>query len=158
LSLQDWVTFTGFRADVAALYRELDLVVLTSRNEGTPLTLIEAMNARCAVLATEVGGVVDILGERGETRAGFTLWQHGATAPSEDVAALAQALAYLLNHLELRRQIGARGQTFVNTQLSRERLMRDIEHLYHELAETKSKQAGLGSKNLPRRHGATERT
>jgi glycosyltransferase involved in cell wall biosynthesis len=134
LALRNCVTFTGFREDVAGLYAELDLVLLTSLNEGTPLTLIEAMNQGRAVLATEVGGVVDILGERGETRPGFTLWQHGATVPSRELTAFAQALRYLLDQPELRNQMGKRGQVYVKTQLSRERLIGDIETLYRALA------------------------
>lgn len=133
LKLRDCLTFTGFRSDIAALYDELDLVVLSSLNEGTPLTLIEAMNRGRAVAATEVGGVVDILGERGERRDGFTLWQHGATAASRDAAGLAQAIQFLLGQSELRATMGARGQRFVRQQLSRERLLRDIENLYRQL-------------------------
>lgn len=134
LGLRDCATFTGFRADVAALYRELDIVVLTSLNEGTPLTLIEALNAGRPVVATEVGGVVDILGERRETLAGFSHWEHGLTARSRDVAGFASALANLLEQPELRQQMGARGQAFVQTRLSRTRLIKDIETLYRELA------------------------
>ena len=133
LGLRACVTFTGFRKDVAALYRELDIVVLTSLNEGTPLTLIEALNAGCPVVATEVGGVIDILGERQETLTGFSRWEHGLTARSRDVNGFADALAYLLDQSEQRQQMGARGQAFVKTRLSRARLIKDIESLYREL-------------------------
>ncbi|MBI1761223.1 MAG: glycosyltransferase [Acidobacteria bacterium] len=134
LKLRHCVTFTGFRDDAAALYQELDLVALTSLNEGTPLTLIEALNSGRPVLATAVGGVVDILGAQLEALDGFTRWEHGLTAASGDVTALAQALRYLLNRPELRKQMGAQGQAFVRTALSRERLLRDIAVLYREMA------------------------
>ena len=138
LGLRTCVSFTGFRDDVAALYQELDLVALTSLNEGTPLTLIEALNSGRAVVATEVGGVVDILGERLERRDGFTLWEHGTTAPSRDEEAFAAALQYLLERGALRQEMGTRGQAFVRNRLSRERLIRDIESLYRELSEAQS--------------------
>ncbi len=56
LGIADRVIFTGFRKDAGELYADLDLVALTSLNEGTPVTLIEAMCAGRAVIATEVGG------------------------------------------------------------------------------------------------------
>ena len=132
LGITDRVIFTGFRADVVALYEELDLVALTSLNEGTPLTLIEAMNSGCAVVATEVGGVIDILGQRGEQRVEFSCWEHGITSSVRDVAAFANALQFLLTQPDLRRLMGERGRIFVRTNLSRERLLQDIATLYRE--------------------------
>ena len=64
--IRDRVAFTGFREDATSLYADLDVVALTSLNEGTPLTLIEALACGRAVAATEVGGVVDLLGARRE--------------------------------------------------------------------------------------------
>jgi len=57
------VIFTGTRRDLRDVYPALDIVALTSRNEGTPLTLIEAMANARPVISTAVGGVVDLLGE-----------------------------------------------------------------------------------------------
>lgn len=133
LQIADRVVFTGFRSDVSALYRELDVVALTSLNEGTPLTLIEAMNQGCAVVATEVGGVVDILGQRQSTSENFSIWEHGVTAPSKDERAFSHALRYLLERPELRRAMGQRGRAFVRAKLSRERLLQDIAGLYQGL-------------------------
>jgi glycosyltransferase involved in cell wall biosynthesis len=138
LKLTNRVTFTGFRQDIAALYGDLDVVALSSVNEGTPLTLIEAMNCGCAVLATEVGGVIDILGARVETRDGMNIWQHGVTVPSGDTAAFAKGLAALLMQPDMRRAMGVLGQSFVRQNLSRERLLKDIARLYRELAAEES--------------------
>src|SRR5215475_11965937 len=80
--LGDWVTFTGFRDDAVSFYAYFDIAALTSLNEGTPLTVIEAMSRGWAVATSEVGGVVDLMGARRETLDGFTIWDHGATAPS----------------------------------------------------------------------------
>ena len=62
LGLRDDVKFAGLRDDPENFYPALDVVALTSRNEGTPLTLIEAMANERACVATAVGGVVDLLG------------------------------------------------------------------------------------------------
>ncbi|HKQ78105.1 MAG TPA: glycosyltransferase [Blastocatellia bacterium] len=127
------VTFTGFRGDAASLYADFDIAALTSLNEGTPLTLIEAMSCGCAVATTEVGGVVDLMGARRETFDGFTIWDHGVTAPSRDVTAFANGLRFLIERPGLRREMGARGRDFVSSRLSKERLIGDIDGLYCDL-------------------------
>jgi glycosyltransferase involved in cell wall biosynthesis len=135
LGLSDRVTFTGFRRDAPSLYADFDVVALTSVNEGTPVTLIEGMRSGCAVLSTEVGGVVDILGGRGATLEGFTVWDNGVTAPSGDVDAFARGLRYLLRHPDVRREVGARGRRLVAEKLSVTRLLGDVEDLYRELLQ-----------------------
>jgi len=61
--LEKIVSFLGHRPDISALISGMDIVALASRNEGTPLSLIEAMAIGIPVVATAVGGVVDLLGE-----------------------------------------------------------------------------------------------
>jgi glycosyltransferase involved in cell wall biosynthesis len=132
--IRDRVSFAGFREDAPSLYADLDIVALTSLNEGTPLTLIEAMSCGRAVATTEVGGVVDIMGSRLGSEGGFSIWEHGVTAPSRDIEAYTRALRYLIDRPDTRREMGERGRAFVRSRLSRERLLRDIEKLYGELA------------------------
>jgi glycosyltransferase involved in cell wall biosynthesis len=123
----------GFRDDVTALYADLDIAALTSLNEGTPLTLIEAMSCGIPAASTEVGGVVDLLGAQRGQGAGFTTWDHGVTVPSRDVESYARALQLLIERPDLRRQMGMQGQAFVRANLSKTRLISDIETLYREL-------------------------
>jgi glycosyltransferase involved in cell wall biosynthesis len=133
LGISDRVIFTGFRGDAASLYSDFDFVALTSFNEGTPLSLIEAMNNRLAVAATEVGGVVDLMGARRSTPDGFTIWAHGVTAPSRQVESFARAMRLLIERPELRAEMGERGYAFVQSRLSKQRLVSDIKHLYRGL-------------------------
>jgi glycosyltransferase involved in cell wall biosynthesis len=133
LGIAERVNFTGFRRDATSLYGEFDIVALTSLNEGTPLTLIEAMGCGRAIAATEVGAVVDVMGERRLSQSGFTVWDHGVTAASRDAAGFASALRFLIEQPELRRQMGARGRVFVRTRLLKERLINDIKEVYREL-------------------------
>ena len=89
LGLGNRVRFAGWQREVTAIYGALDVAVLASNNEGTPLMLIEAMAAGRPVIATAVGGVPDIVG-RGEG---------GALVPPGDVARLADAMLRLaLDH------------------------------------------------------------
>ena len=133
LGLADVVSFTGFRDDVPSLYADLDIVALTSLNEGMPLTLIEALCCGRPLAATEVGGVVDVMGERRESRDGFTIWDHGVTAPSRDAVAFASALRFLIERPELRREMGERGRAFARSRLSKYRCIADTEQVYSEL-------------------------
>ena len=133
LRLEDSVVFAGFREDAAGIYSDLDLVVLTSTNEGTPLTLVEAMAAGRPVVATEVGGVVDLLGERSNGAGRISIWEHGITAGSRDADGIAEAIDYLIARPGARDEMGSRGQLYVRAALSRNRLIRDIEALYQEL-------------------------
>lgn len=122
LGLASRVIFAGGRRDPEYFYPALDIVALTSLNEGTPLTLIEAMANARPVVATSVGGVVDLLGA-----------DRGIAVTPRDEEAFAAALLKLANDKQLRHDIGARGHDFVQRNYRKERLVEDIKHLYREL-------------------------
>ncbi|HEX8649795.1 MAG TPA: glycosyltransferase [Pyrinomonadaceae bacterium] len=135
LGLDREVLFLGTRDDPENFYPALDIVALTSRNEGTPLTLIEAMaNARPCV-ATAVGGVRDLLGEKSEAggEGVYHLCERGVLVAPNDAEAFAAALACLVENEELRRALGERGRSFVEENYSKERLLTNIMGLYREL-------------------------
>jgi glycosyltransferase involved in cell wall biosynthesis len=133
--------FTGTRKDPEFFYPALDVVALTSRNEGTPLTLIEAMlNAR-PVIATAVGGMVDLLGEVVDgseaQNAQCAICQRGVSVRPNDAAAFAEALERLIDDEELRGVIGERGRQFIEQNYSKERLLDDVLGMYRLLVRTK---------------------
>ena len=140
LGLADDVVFVGNRRDPENFYPALDLVALTSRNEGTPLTLIEAMANARPVIATAVGGVVDLLGEEisGAQPEPYTVCQRGISVPSNDPHAFAAGLARIIGDPALRNEIGERSLQFVERNYSKERLLRDIGALYRELLQPES--------------------
>ena len=115
--------FLGWRSDLDMIYAGSDIVVLSSDNEGTPVSLIEALAARCAVVSTEVGGVRDVLADG----------DRGVLVPPGDVTALSSALVALSRDPERRQRLAAAGETAVLAQFSRERLLADVESLYAEL-------------------------
>lgn len=131
--LGDSVIFKGWQKDMPQLYSALDAVVLTSKNEGTPVTLIEAMAAEKPVLATDVGGVPDLLGPvKMTTPQGFSIAERGILVPSGNSKALAHALLFLYKKEDTLAEMTRRAQTFVCEQFSIKRLLGDIKSLYGE--------------------------
>jgi glycosyltransferase involved in cell wall biosynthesis len=132
LGLSVALIFAGERKDPEYFYPALDIVALTSRNEGTPLTLIEAMANERSVIATSVGGVVDLLGDVVEDGS-FRICNRGISVPPGDVKAFAAGLTQLVNNEELRKRLARRGFEFVQQKYPKERLLTDIRNLYEEL-------------------------
>jgi len=123
LGVEDRCHFIGFRDDVGPLYAAFDTVALTSANEGTPVTLIEALAAGLPAVATDVGGVSDVVPD-GE--AGFLV-------PPGDVAAVADCLERLAGDAKLRARLGETGSRFVRERYSVPRLVEDMDALYRSL-------------------------
>jgi glycosyltransferase involved in cell wall biosynthesis len=132
LGLEKDVIFVGSRKDPEYFYPALDIVALTSRNEGTPLTLIEAMANARPVVATSVGGVVDLLGDVVEDGP-YRVCRRGIAVPADDEEAFVAALSRIIRDRSLRQELGERGLEFVEVNYSKERLFEDIKDLYGEL-------------------------
>jgi glycosyltransferase involved in cell wall biosynthesis len=120
-SLGDRVVWAGFRRDVADVCVASDVVVLTSDNEGTPVSLIEAQAAATPVVSTGVGGVRSVVLE-GET---------GLLA--DDPPGLATAIGSLLDDPARARAMAARGHEHVLSTFGVERLVDDLDRLYRRL-------------------------
>ena len=133
LGIDDLVTFLGNRRDVADLMPGLDIVALTSKNEGTPLSLIEAMAAGRPVISTAVGGVVDLLGGTVEDADGVRVCERGIAIPPGDSELFLNGLIYLVKNEKLRSRSAENGRRFVTANYSTKRLVDDIKSLYREL-------------------------
>ncbi|MDD3905580.1 MAG: glycosyltransferase family 4 protein [Candidatus Omnitrophica bacterium] len=116
------IIFTGWIKELPEVYADLDVVALTSLNEGTPVSLIEAMASAKAVISTDVGGVKDIV-RPGET---------GILANNNDIDGFSASLLKLLKNGQEREAIGLRGREFVRVKYSKERLLKDIKSVYEE--------------------------
>ena len=100
------VIFLGWQQQMEKIYAAMDCVVLTSLNEGTPVVLIEAMASGKTFIATDVGGVKDLMmgiGKEisGENGGKFTLYKNGILVASQDSKGLVGALLFLMNQREL---------------------------------------------------------
>jgi glycosyltransferase involved in cell wall biosynthesis len=120
--LSDRVLFLGYRKNIADYYQAIDLLVQPSFSEGSPNTVLEAMSAGVAVLATTVGGVPEII------QSG-----NGIMVPPNDPDALAERMIELLSDAALRRAIGAKGRSSLYPRFSADTRVREIVGLYHEL-------------------------
>jgi glycosyltransferase involved in cell wall biosynthesis len=146
LGLENDVVFVGQRDDPEDFYPALDIVALTSLNEGTPLTLLEAMANARPVIATEVGGVADVAGlPRGDEEDRVSIRERGILVPSQDAEAFQTALTRLIGDPALQRDMGERGEQFVVNNYARERLVDDIARLYEQLTGVPSAPRGIGS-------------
>ena len=123
LGLESRVIFMGFQHNLVKIYAGLDIVTLSSFNEGLPVALIEAMAAGKPVVSTDVGGVRDLILDG----------DNGLLVPSNDSRALAEALHYLLRRPERRRMMGAAGRMKVYPLFDKNRLLEDIDKLYRVL-------------------------
>ena len=106
---------------------------MTSHNEGTPLSVIEAMASDRAVIATEVGGVVDLLGEKREEHEDFDVCERGIGVRPNRPQSFANGLIYLVKNERLRESIAKNGRELVEAAYSEERLLKDIRELYESL-------------------------
>ncbi len=121
--LQDHVRLLGWQRDVAPVYAASDLVAITSRNEGTPVALIEGMAAAVPGVCFDVGGVGDVVN-------GPDL---GVLVPAGDAAALAIEIERLLGDDRRRAEMGVRARASAVDRFGIDRLERDLAELYAEL-------------------------
>jgi glycosyltransferase involved in cell wall biosynthesis len=129
--------FLGWRPDVETVYAAADVVVLTSDNEGMPVSLIEAATVGRAAVTTDVGSAREVVLDG---RTGFVT--------TADAAALADATGRLLDDAELRGRMEAAAAEHAATSFSRQRLVDDMAAIYEELA-------GRNRARLARRDGWT---
>jgi glycosyltransferase involved in cell wall biosynthesis len=128
LGIAHCVYFLGWRADVATVLRAADVMVLPSRAEGLPLSILEAMACGKPVVATRVNGVPEAVVD------GTT----GTLVEPDDDEAIAEALLRLFHKPDIARRMGAEARQVAETQFSVTRFVRDIETLYDELTTATS--------------------
>jgi glycosyltransferase involved in cell wall biosynthesis len=117
------VRLLGQRGDVARMLRAADLFLLTSISEGIPLTVIEAMAAALPVVATNVGGMTEVVEDE----------QTALLAPAGDAAGLAAGVVRLAGDPELRRQMGQRGRERAHGVFSESQMHAQYVRLYDEM-------------------------
>jgi glycosyltransferase involved in cell wall biosynthesis len=120
--------FVGYQGDVARFYSAIDALLLPSVNEGTPVSVIEALAAQRPTVATRVGGTPDVI------RDGVD----GFLVEVGDAEGLSDRLAELARDPERRAQMGAAGRERVLGRYAVERLVDDIDRLYRSLLDARA--------------------
>ena len=123
LGLEDNVLFLGVRTDVPDVLEALDVAVNSSDFEGSPLSVMEFMEAGKPIVATRVGGVPDLIDDG----------VHGRIVEPRDPAAFAAAVAELLRDPERAREMGLRAQERRRAEFDIDVMVRRLEDLYTEL-------------------------
>ena len=117
------LTFTSWIKDIDLVNAGLDVVALTSDNEGTPVSLIEAQAANKPIVSTRVGGIEDVVIPD----------KTALLSPPNDTASFVRNLVTLVEDDALRSELGRGGFVHVNEKFHYMRLVRDTERLYRQL-------------------------
>ncbi len=121
--------FTSWRTDVDVICAGLDIIVLTSLNEGTPVSLIEAQAAGKPIVSTRVGGITDVVMEN----------RTALLSDVNDVETFANNLQRLVEDEALRHSFSNAGVQFVINKFSYKRLVSDMGRLYNEMLQNKKR-------------------
>lgn len=117
------VVFTGLRLDIPKVLMAFDMFALASETEGFPNAILEAMAAGLPVVATDVGGVPELILDK----------QTGFLVKSGDIRALAQALTSLINDPHLRHQLAKAGQRRIAQHFTIDQTIQKTVSLYDQL-------------------------
>ena len=140
LGLSDIVIFCGWARDLPEVYADLDILVLTSINEGTPVSIIEAMASAVPVISTDAGGVRDLIGPPQPTYDldGFEICQRGLICRQGDTNGLAKGIKFLLINSSYREKTTNAARIFVKRSYSVDRLLREMGSIYLNLIKGQS--------------------
>ena len=140
LGLSDHVIFCGWIRDLPEVYADLDILILTSINEGTPVSIIEAMASSVPVISTDAGGVQDLIGPPRSKYDldGFEVCQRGLICRRGDANGLAKGLKFILMNSSFRQETSDAARKFARRDYSADRLLTEIEAIYLNLIKDQS--------------------
>lgn len=125
--VEDMVFFLGFREDIPQILASLDLFVLSSKLEGMGTSIMDAMACRLPVVATEVGGIPEVVVNE----------KTGLLVPPKKPAALADAILRIYENRTLAEQLGNKGYEVVHSKFSAAAMATKIIKIYEQLAKKK---------------------
>lgn len=136
------VFFTGWIKDLESLYSNLDIVILTSLNKGTPVALIESTAAKRPIVSTDVVGVKGLFTNQSVKRieahkAMIRYYDQGILIDSNETENMALAIKKLIKNDKERGKMGEWGRKTVYPKYDISRLLNDIYKLYMNLSQQK---------------------
>ena len=117
------IRMTSWIKDINEFNAGMDIICLTSNNEGTPVSIIEAQASQVPVVSTNVGGVQNVMIDK----------ETGFIVPKNNARIFADKLLVLIENEALRNEMGQKGWAFVKERFHFERLVKEMEHYYKEL-------------------------
>ena len=117
------IRMTSWIKDINEFNAGMDIICLTSNNEGTPVSIIEAQASQVTVVSTNVGGVQNVMIDN----------ETGYIVPKNNARIFADKLLVLIENEALRNEMGQKGWAFVKERFHFERLVKEMEHYYKEL-------------------------
>jgi glycosyltransferase involved in cell wall biosynthesis len=120
LGIADRVTFSGYVADTRLVYLAADVLLMPSRYEGLPMTLLEAMAMGLPVVASQLDGIAEVIGDGRE----------GFLVPSDDASLFVERTAALLQDAELSSRIAQNARAKIEASFSVERMTSAVEEIY----------------------------
>ena len=129
LGIENRVKFTGSRRDVAAVMQALDLIVINSKSEALVLVAIEAMVCGTPIIATDVGGTVEIITHK----------TNGWIVPFGDESALTEALITLGKNKDLRQEFAEESRKIAVSRLNAQHFISQVEEFYEQCATQKKR-------------------
>lgn len=117
------IRMTSWIKDINEFNAGMDIICLSSNNEGTPVSIIEAQACQIPVVSTNVGGVQNVMIDN----------ETGYIVPKNNARIFADRLLVLIENEALRNEMGQNGWSFVEERFHFERLVKDMEHYYKEL-------------------------
>ena len=123
LNIAELVLFLGFRQEPAAYLEAMDLFILPSLTEGTPMALLEAMSAGVPVIASSVGGIPDIVKDG----------ENGLLIRSGDFTGLSKAIERLLREPALRSLLASKASSLIERRYGMERWILRLDSIYQDL-------------------------
>ena len=147
LGLDGHIIFHGWESNIAMIYADLDILSLTSLNEGTPVSIIEAMAAEVPVITTAVGGIKDLLGtiehHKGDENRTFRQCERGILCPKDDFESFADGIIYMLeNSYRKGSKKTKKAKDYILKNYSEKSLISNIENLYLEMLGSDMKCCG----------------
>lgn len=137
IGISDHTIFYGWEKNIPMIYADLDILALTSLNEGTPVSIIEAMAASVPVVTTGVGGIKDLLGKiltDPSLHYSFKICERGILCQKDDPEIFADALKYLVESDTLKNGCQLdKAREYVLKNYSVGRLLTEVESLYEKL-------------------------
>jgi glycosyltransferase involved in cell wall biosynthesis len=136
LGISENVVFYGWQKSIQKVYSDLDLLVLTSNNEGTPVSIIESMAASVPVVTTGVGGIKDLLGrieQQTHNNTAYSICERGILCPKGNAMAIAEGIAYSIDNNDPIRI--KRARDFIIKKYTDSHLIQKVDHLYRTLME-----------------------